>query len=192
MRMLSRRLLARAHHEAGHAAVAFAFRRKVMPVSIVARRTTTSGRCMADDSTTSHQIRVNVGPQAQRLIEEKIVIDFAGVVAERLFLKKHLQGSWAPGPDSDKAKRLAQSFCYSPDETSAYMHWLYRRTVNLMTLPEQRAATEAVAGALIKKKELTGKEACKIAVAAIQKLAGCTCLLSPSPRGGLRYTMGLM
>ncbi len=153
-----------AYHEAGHAVAAFYYKRRFVKISIV-----------PDDESLGRVIYPNSywkwfkfdknTPIIRARIEEEILKKFAGEVAERIASKSDNLGR--PREHNRRARELASFVCGSKQEINSFIQWLWRRETYLMQDPCRWAAVEALAKALLEKKEIGYQETRKIISSAI-------------------------
>jgi ATP-dependent Zn protease len=154
---MTKRLLANAFHEAGHAVVAYLLRRRIVSVSV-----------QGHDCVT---VLSYVNGKSQWRIEQKILIALAGPVAECYFTGRRQ----SPGCQMDAAQAfIYASFisgsnrmpAFAPDPTDpevmALIRRLRERVSDLITADHDWRAVESLAAALLKKTSLTGEEARKV------------------------------
>ena len=151
-----------AYHEAGHAVVGFALRRRVLSVSIAPAGDGSRGRCNYAPTNRKHlQSKGEAGPQTRRTVERLIMCTLGGVLAEQLAtgVENTISKDWP------KAKDLAKRVTANEREADAYVAWLRLRTEALLSQPAARAMVDAVAHALLKDgPQLSGAQARRIAM----------------------------
>ena len=132
-----------AYHEAGHAVAAYLLRRGIDFVSIV-RRESHVGVCFPT--------------QTKRVDEEQeLLIIWAGTVAEGMMTGWFDEG----GVDSDWDRLLdiGVQLCGDRERATVYLCELQRITEDTFTLPPVKAAVEALAQQLLKRRFLRGRAA---------------------------------
>ena len=94
-------------------------------------------------------------------IEKNIIFCYAGSAAEFILTGKLKIGGES---DAQNARDLADHYCGGPEETEAFLKWMWERTINWVHFYWD--AVEALAQELLKKRRLTSKEAEQIIEAA--------------------------
>jgi ATP-dependent Zn protease len=156
-------LSATAYHEAGHAVVSYEYGLRLTGVSIVPSEDGL-GR-------TSHQALTNFNPDVDksnrsRLRGERLIQrQMAGMAAEWISTGRRRRNWRGAQWDWDLAADLALYFTGSSEETDAYLKWLWIRTVNSLSRQLVWRKVEAVAIALLDRRELTRSEVKEILVA---------------------------
>ncbi len=151
-----------AYHEAGHAVVMHELEMAIREVSIIPNDVEGSlGHVSAyprpsfnPDTDSSWRTRIKIGTE--------LLVFYAGITAEALFCGRHNRR--AANSDLDKAAKLARYITSEENELKAYLGWLKIRTRNLLKNPVVWVKVEAVAQALIERKQLRGKEVKQIIV----------------------------
>ena len=135
-----------AYHEAGHAVAAYLLRRGIEYVSI-RPRDGTLGRC--------------IPTQIKRVDEEqKLLIIWAGTVAEGMMTGSFDLGS--VDPDWDRLIDIGQQLCGDRERATVYLCELGLITEDTFTLPPVKAAVEALAQQLLKRRFLMGRAARRV------------------------------
>jgi len=155
MGSVSKRLLATAYHEAGHAVAARHEGRATKRVTIVPEGDTL-GVCsfyplretesFAWDASTRNRIR----------IERLIISALGGCAAEARFVGRHnLIGAHA---DWHFAADLSTSQAASDEEADAYLNWLWERTRTIFRLDAWWDLTTGLAEALVEHRTMSATE----------------------------------
>lgn len=151
----SRELTATAHHEAGHAVVSLALGRAVRRVSIVPNpKDDTLGHCRGYPSRRLARVSFLPFEEARRVVEVRALVLFAGGLAEAEFLGRANRVG-AQGDREDLADLLLIA-TGSAAEAAAYGNWLCERARNMVLAHWHQI--QAVAGALLERKVLSGAE----------------------------------
>jgi ATP-dependent Zn protease len=158
---MSKRLESIAYHEAGHAVAHFEFNQKIRKVTIVPNKEYDG--CCFGYGTLPHLDVVRITPVIREKVEDRIIIYFMGILAERRFLGRSLSIQWTKLNDTREAVDLAFYLTGSVEQCNAYINWLYICAKDLLNSKEKTwKAIEAIAQELLKKKTLSGKEAFQI------------------------------
>jgi hypothetical protein len=153
-----------AYHEAGHAVAAYALRRAFRSVTIVPGEDFL-GKIWLTKLSTFHPEYDN-SSKTNRRVEEGIIINYAGFVAEGIFTGRNdYRGAHH---DLVCAAALASNMVGSAEEEDAYLNYLWISTKNLMKLPHWWSATEALAKTLLEKKTLNHKHAKQVIQKAVE------------------------
>ncbi len=156
----TKKLVALAYHEAGHAVAAYRLKFPITEVTIVAQ----------DDylGAVTHkglQQRIynalaygSIRPQMRVKIEEQMIISIAGPVAEQKYRGRY--NHIAARSDWDGVTELALALWPQPDVASTYIRWMYLRAVHLIN--DDWPAVEAVANALLAMNTLRRKDVVRV------------------------------
>jgi hypothetical protein len=150
-------LWARAYHEAGHAVTGLILGVALRDcgASIVRENRGMDQVGLPKGFSADHEIDRS---EATRIgMERKALIYLVGEQAQREFQASSFRRH-QPGTDWRNAMNLMAGFCGSQRELGAYLRWLQIRAQELVTHPPNWAMIEAVANALIERKELTCEE----------------------------------
>ena len=144
-----------AYHEAGHAIAACALRRRLAKVvSIIPDHQDRSlGRCHFG-SMGKFRPDVDVGRRTQKKLDREMVIDLAGIEAEKLATGRY-PWRWVSQQDVGHAVDLAM-YLYSDEETGP--HWEKKQQEARALLERHWRAVEKVARRLIKVREIQWTE----------------------------------
>ena len=154
----SKELIATAYHEAGHAVVSSRLGSKVKHVSIVPNERTETLGHVRHQPIPRRILRILefgfVTPVQRQLVEDHIIISYAGSLAER----RQRGRSNHRGAQSDYADvvGLADRLCGSAEEVDAYLAWLRIRATN--SVNANWDLIESVAQALLARQKLSGDE----------------------------------
>jgi hypothetical protein len=154
-----------AYHEAGHAVAAFLLKRPFLYISIVPD-SESLGRVTYPDTYWNGFVPNAARIESRLRLEEEIIKVLAGEAAEGLFAHRLRR---RPREHRPRAIQLARAACQSEGELRAYITWLWERGVSLINEPSHRAAVEALALALLEKKEIPYCPAIQIMKDAIRK-----------------------
>lgn len=103
---------------------------------------------------------VKISPAAQRHLEHRAIIAFAGLVAEKKWSSERYNGRGSD-PDTQAALNTLREMCENPEEVDAYARLQFLRATNLVERHWQ--AIEAVAAELVRSGELSGARVAEIA-----------------------------
>ncbi len=149
-----------AYHEAAHAVVTFKLGLKIRKITIVPE-----GDCLGCCHHYAPFMKgdnlYSPSPATIERVQKQIVILFAGNIAEERFVGREIEG-WEDLTDTEKAYQLACSLVGSREELDAFLNWLFIRAKGYINNKVIWEAIDALAIELIKKKELSGKEAFEI------------------------------
>lgn len=144
--ILESRLESNAYHEAGHAVAAYLLQRGIEYVSI-RPKDGTLGRC--------------IPTQIKRVDEEQeLLIILAGPFAEKVMTGSISQDSY--GIDRDMWNDLALQLCGDRERVNVYLYELGLITQDTFTLPPVKAAVEALAQHLLRRRCLWGRAARRV------------------------------
>ena len=149
----TKKLIATAYHEAGHAVAYFFLRGGFHHVTIRPESEEDSLGHIAGHALPSFRPDLDNSTRARQVAERLIMCSFAGGAAEALHRGRN---NWQ-GARSDwiAAIDLAGYFCAFGDEIEAYLKWLSIRTRNLVSSPLCWPGVEAVAEALLEREYLS-------------------------------------
>jgi hypothetical protein len=102
------------------------------------------------------------GSWLREKLEAQALIALAGAACEAHHFGRGREGNWHADDyrhDVVQASVLLQSLSAHEDEGAAYFDWIAERAVSLVAMPLFVHAADALASALIEKRELTGAEA---------------------------------
>ncbi|HEY6701787.1 MAG TPA: hypothetical protein VI137_13415 [Pseudolabrys sp.] len=145
---------ATAYHEAGHAVVAAALRRKVHSITIIPDAEA-HGRVRHESPLRGIRLDFDGSNRARLRAEEAIMIFLGGPIAERRAFPRSLR-HWHTHGDYTKATDISGSVCGSTEEESAFLNWLAIKTQKILDLRWNQI--ERIAAALIERRRLSGKE----------------------------------
>ena len=146
----SKRIERTAYHEAGHAVASYHLHVAFSFITIIPE----------EDSLghIKHPKLNNFDPECDNSLkivdrtERRILVFFAGQVAERRFANRH---NWkGSGGDWESAVNLASCLAGNNEVLQAYVNYLWARAKNLFDLPWLWAAVEAVANELLIRKKM--------------------------------------
>lgn len=144
------KVLATAYHEAGHAVMALAFGCPLKKVSIVPGRSWLGqfrlGVCELQKGRSAH---------ARNLLDDEIVILFAGMVAEANFTGRYCEAGAAE--DLRTIRRLLCRRVGSDKQHERLQRRLLARTEHLLEDKATALAVEIVANELVEKKVISGR-----------------------------------
>jgi hypothetical protein len=143
-----------AYHEAGHAAIAVHFGRKVHGVSIVPVEDTL-GHCRHTVPGAWFHPDYDTSPRARRAIEDWVMILFAGFHAETHFAgwRNHV------GASSDMRRAVdLLSYLACGEELDKYLAWLNVRSKNLVEWELNWRPIECIARELMERREISGHD----------------------------------
>jgi hypothetical protein len=149
-----------AYHEAGHAVVSFALRRAVRRVSIVPGEEFL-GRCTLAQAGDPDGLPER---QERARAEREILVLLAGGLAEAKLAGRHNHAG--ASQDIDAAFSWATRVSGSMEEAEAYLAWLRVRARHLLDVPEHWSAVEALAAELLQRREVSGRAARRVYLAA--------------------------
>ena len=155
-----------AYHEAGHVVAAYCVRRGFSYVSIEPGEDSLGHvvyQKFRDSFHPDYDEKIKIRP----LLEKVIIIGLAGYVAEKIFTGKR-----AADDDFQIAFENACIITGSAEEASAFLKWLLIRTENMVRLPHNWAAVQALAEELLKVKKIGYHRARKIIREALRKKGG--------------------
>jgi Peptidase family M41 len=133
---------ATAIHEAGHAVMAYLLRRPFTSVSVV-EDDESYGRVHIGAPGKWFRPDIEIDSRTRSLIEDRIMISFAGPELERITLGHQ---EWVAGCEYDlhQAVNLASYMTGPEAETSAYCEWLLQRTIAAIGQPRFRVLADAL------------------------------------------------
>lgn len=144
-----------AYHEAGHAVAAYLLKaHRIKSLSIIPEGET-EGLMRHSAPGDTYRPDYQRTSRTRSKTEKLIMVCLAGDAAENLFLKKDSRNIRLF--DYSKAVDLAAYHCADPDETGAYVNFLYYRVRNLLRIPENWTKIEVLAAALIQKEFMNGE-----------------------------------
>lgn len=153
-----------AYHEAGHAAVMHEHGHRFKFVTI--EQTDDSLGHVLADYLRDFKPDVEVRPQDERRIRDRVVQLLAGASAEAKYAGR--RNHVGAGDDYKRAVAFAEYVTLSPEETGAYLDWLWLRADNTVALPHVWAMIQALAGALMDKRTLSYDEAVAVMEQALE------------------------
>jgi len=156
-----------AYHEAGHAVLACILREPFEYVSIE-REKGTHGRLARKlrpirekrglvERNGTFRLQV-VGASAERQVEKRAIIMFAGIAAETALYKTFNDSSAGAQSDYDLAFQGAMELFRDEDVAADYVDYIQYRMIEIIMCAAVTTAVTAVARRLLKKKRLTAKE----------------------------------
>jgi hypothetical protein len=150
---------ATAHHEAGHAVMAWALGLTVESVSIKPHRNS-HGRVMIDvPRWVSHGDPAD--PVVRLWAEANIISQMSGFVAERRYRgRANHVGALA---DYANTYETASALTFSRRERDLFLDWLFARACSLMRRLSAQRAVNAVARVLLEKERISGRTVARIA-----------------------------
>jgi len=156
-----------AYHEAGHAVVRCLLRLPFKRVTIIPTDENL-GQVAGVTLPEGYKPESDRGPKTRDRTEREIMARLAGMVAEGLLAESEVNapGAWK---DRQNAVDLAEFVTTSAEEAEAYTEWLLCRTRNLLSLPWNWAAVQAVAQALLAERELGARRVRSIVKEAIAR-----------------------
>jgi ATP-dependent Zn protease len=163
---MKRELQATAYHEAGHAVVAF-FNRVRFKHATIIKGDDSLGHVLLAKSPKWFQPEYENTARVQFFAEQRIVIDYAGQLAEGKFRGRRPR--WGMGQDNEHAVDMAFYFCGSQKTVEAYLHYCWCRSSDAVNA--RWAQIQAVAAALLERKTLTLDEVREIVLTAPWKSA---------------------
>jgi hypothetical protein len=150
-----------AYHEAGHAAACFTFRRRVVRVSIIPdEQEETLGTCDYGKPPKSIEPEWDTSARIWRWLEQAAIISLAAGHAEAKFSGRH--NHVGASADYRNAADLVSYLVSNTEELKCYLAWLNVRAKNLIHSIDTWRAVEALAHALLDKRQLAGREARRI------------------------------
>ncbi len=155
----SRARRATAHHEAGHAVMAWALGLKIQSVSI--RRQGNSGGHVLLDVPPWVSRPGPVTVELRLFAEANIMSQMSGFIAERRYRGRanHVGAAF----DYVSTHEIASALTFSREERDLFLDWLFARARALMRRRTARAAVTAVARALLKQEEVSGRAVARLA-----------------------------
>jgi hypothetical protein len=165
----ARGLGATAHHEAGHAVACIVLGRAFVRVTIMPEGDSL-GHIRKTPPPKSLQPDIETGPRERRWIEREALIALAGPAAEARFLgRRDRQGARG---DVDRAVGLAE-YLYPPGKVlDKYLDFMSERAASFVATPANWTRIEALAGSLVVRRTLSGREAREICRLALCKASG--------------------
>jgi ATP-dependent Zn protease len=156
-----------AHHEAGHAVMAFRLGRGATKVSII-KDEVSLGRLIPTKLTSFHP-DIETDRRTRWRVEQSIRIYLAGPIAEEIYTgKTNIVGA---SSDNGSAADLALSWCGPEDVASAFLRWLHLDTAAELNVPFVWAAVEALAEELLEKNEIGWRAARRVMNTAMMRHA---------------------
>ena len=153
------RLKSTAYHEAGHAVACYFLHFPFKYLTIEPEKDTL-GHVKRFPHPKSFHPDYEGDTKTLNRIEKNIITSYSGSAAEFILTGKYNSGG---GTDSQYARELADHYCGGPEETEAFLKWMWERTINWVQNPDFHwDAVEALAQELLKKSRLTSKEAKQI------------------------------
>lgn len=153
------RLKKTAYHEAGHA-VAYYFLHLPFKYVTIEPEEDSLGHLQPFPPPKSFHPDYNSDTKAQKRIEKEVTAYYAGNAAVFILTGKYDKGGTR---DGQYAMDLADYDSGGPEETDAFLNWMWERTINWMQNPSYMwDAVETLAQELLKKRSLTSKEAKQI------------------------------
>jgi ATP-dependent Zn protease len=151
--------VATAYHEAGHAVADHLFHHRIKRVTIIPNKKENYQGCVQAKQASVKGIDCEVSPRLERAARGRIISALAGICAQRLFNPRTCR-SYHPRQDYQQAISLAEHLLTGPKEMEPFLDWMMARTENL--LRNNWKAVELLAEELIRRLELSGKEAHEI------------------------------
>ena len=149
---------ATAHHEAGHAVMAWALGLTVKFVSIQ-QQGDSAGRVEIDVPCWVAR-RSPMDESVRMWSEANIMSQMSGFIAERRYRgRANHVGALA---DYLSTGDIAEVLTFSKEERDLFLDWLFARTRALMRRRQARRAVTAVARALLKRERLSGRTVARI------------------------------
>lgn len=150
-----------AYHEAGHAVVAFELRRGVTVVTIVPSDENMGH--IQESKQPSSRPDINSDAATGYRIEREIQILLAGeIAAAKLCGREPEMGEHGSVEDYKLAAKFAFRVGGDEEETTAYLTWLFIRTRNMVKNDRVWFPITKLAGVLLERKEMSGREARKV------------------------------
>lgn len=153
-------------HEAGHAVAAFAQHRRLGRVTIIPEGDSL-GSC-GSGSLGHFRPDIDVDRATQAKVDREVIICLAGGEAEKLITGRY-PGAWATLRDVTTAFDLAGRVMGDMEGVNVYMLWMKYQTKALLREPWHRAAIEALAAALLERRELGPQQVRRIIRTAIDQ-----------------------
>ncbi len=158
-----------AYHEAGHAVAAWHVGVRAKSLSIIPDLTDGSlGRLTHHSYFAGVNPDVDDSPRCQRRLENMALVDLVGPAAERRFNPRGYRHNYS-NSDYHHAVDLLSCIAPEPDELGAYVGWIEIRARNFVRRDDMWAAIEALAAALLDRREIPGKEIKPIILRSHQK-----------------------
>jgi Peptidase family M41 len=152
----SRKLLATAYHEAGHAVAAWELRLPTGITTIIPNDEQGSlGHCVVK-APKWLQPDIDVDARTSHWIERKVIVSYAGRAAEKLLIGRN--NNIGASIDNRSAMNLASYVEFDPDILGVYLRLQHLRAQALVTRPTTRRFIEDVARALVEKRTLRPSE----------------------------------
>lgn len=160
-------------HEAGHALMAILLKQKVINLSIVPKDDVLGTVKL---SSISGLIDDYISPVSRNKVEKRILVNFAGYIAECLATDRDMSLEEA-GADKDfhGAVELASQVCGSNEETEAYLKWLLERGKVMFSVPYRKEQITMLADELLNRHTMSGRLARKIIMDDINNMMGKRC-----------------
>lgn len=147
-----------AYHEAGHAIAAIWHEIELDRVTVVPESGTLGY--------VEHGFSGLAGLEADReKLEAQALIALAGAACEAHHFGRGREVDWNADDyrhDAVQASAVLQSLSAHDDEGAAYFDWIKERAMSLVAMPRFVEAADALAEALIERRELTGEQASKL------------------------------
>jgi hypothetical protein len=164
--MKRKKLEKTAYHEAGHAVAAFYMKRPFRYVTIEPDEDCL-GHIMYKKFRDSFNPEIGSDREIRKPLEKAITTAFAGPIAEQIFSgRKNIVG--AKG-DLRDALNYAFYLCGSPEETEAYVNWLWIRTKNMIRQPAKWCSVEGLAKELLDYRKIEYMKARRIIKESFEK-----------------------
>ncbi len=158
------RLKSTAYHEAGHA-VAHYFLHLPFKYLTIEPEKDSLGHVKGFPPPKSFRPEIDEDTKTLNRIEKNIIAYYAGNATE--FIHTGKLNKIGVGSDNQNAMDLAINYCGGPEETEAFLNWMWERTINWLQNPSSHwNAVETLAQELLKKRRLTSKEAKQIIIKA--------------------------
>ncbi len=155
----SRKLMATAYHEAGHAVVGYDLRQRLRKVSIIPNETS-AGRCAFAGFGPKFNPEADVSWRVRTRLERSIIVSLAGPEAERVFRGRR-NNVGAAGDFSD-AVDYASYLVSTDEELETYVAWLQVRAKLAVENEIAWARISGLVEALLTSRELTARRAREI------------------------------
>jgi len=139
-----------AYHEAGHAVMAIDRQVPFNTVSIIPDDDSW-GRVMSRPLPGSFQPDINTDARTRRFIENRVMVMYAGGLAQVMILDKEPEGT---SQDNEVTVLLADYLIGGPQELEAYLSWLYVRVASALSMPWSHLAIGKNADLLLDEREL--------------------------------------
>jgi hypothetical protein len=156
----ARPLEATAFHEAGHAAMAWRERIALKSVSIVPA-CGSSGRVFHHNPLAGIRLDCDGSNRARLRAERLVRVCFAGRLAQARY-RANSYRRWHSGADDETAMHLLSAISASDRELAAYSRLLEIQTEQWLALDAVWNRVEALAAELLRRREVSGKEAIRI------------------------------